>query len=132
MTQVGDEPYLAARRLGPCADIDDYEAIPHRDRQGYRRPRLSQRSGKRPFVRAHRIEAPIDDELRSVDARAVQVLRIDVLPLNRLSQRKAVPPAEVIPVIHVEGERHDIGPRAQLSEVGLRGRTGAAALRSEE
>ena len=78
------------------------------------------------------VGAAVDHHLRRVDVALLEGAGVDALPLGALLAGEAVLPADVVPVIDVEGQGDDVRPRCQLAEIQIGRRAGAAALRGEE
>ena len=86
----------------------------------------------RVLVGADRVGAAVDDDLRGVDHFQAERPAIVALALGRRRTGEGVLPADVVPIVDVEGERdHVLAPR-QLAEIGIRRRAGAATLRGVE
>jgi hypothetical protein len=107
-------------------------------RRGQRDRQLRQLSGPSDHlshahpVRADRIDATVDDHLRGVNGPQIQRAGIAALAPGEIGMGEGVLPADIVPVVDVEGERdHVLAPR-QLAEEGVGGRAGAAALRGEK
>jgi len=132
VAQVGDEQHVAPWRLRLSADVDEQLGFVQGEAERHAHPLRSECLRHRAAIGADGIKASVDHELGRIDRRTMQVSHVDVLPLHRLWELKTVTPTEIVPVIHVPGQRHDICSCAQLSDGGLRGGTGAAPLRCEE
>ena len=63
------------------------------------------------------VDAAVDHHLRRVDVALLQGAGVDALPLGGLLAGEAVLPADVVPVVDVEGQRDDVGPPRQLAEL---------------
>jgi len=99
------------------------------------------------FAAARKLDLAVDDHLRGVDAteRAPALAgrrpqppgpHVVRLPPRERLRRERIAPAEVVPVVDVEGERHDLVPaepaRRQTADDLVRRRTRAAPLRREQ
>ena len=85
---------------------------------------------------ADEFAAAVDDELRRVNAIALEGARVLLLPLGPVVRGEGVAPAEMIPVIDVffDGDDFDIVAAAgvvKLPEKSVGGRATGAALGSE-
>jgi len=83
------------------------------------------------------IDAPhgmvtVDDELRRADCREAQGAREILLTLGGFLHREAVAPAELVPVVDVEGERQHAGLFGEPLDERFGGWAGAAAFRRVE
>ena len=65
-------------------------------------------------------------------ARGLIAPAVLALALGRGRRRKRIFPADIVPVIDMEGERQHVAPHRKLAEKRIGRRTGAAALRGEE
>lgn len=92
------------------------------------------------FVKALRLRpvaqfTPRDKDFRRVDGVAAGEIGQVLLALGEAMLRKAVGPAEAVPVVHVQGERHDALRRATvfpLAQPAVCGRAAIAALAAVE
>ncbi len=75
---------------------------------------------------------PADDHLRGIDHAAADSLGIGLLPLCVLRVCKGIFPADVVPVIHMQGQGDHIRAFGQFGHEFIGGRAGRAALRGEK
>jgi hypothetical protein len=83
-------------------------------------------------VATHDVGAAVDHHLRRVHRGAAELPRILTLALRRRRQLEAIAPAELVPVIDMEGQGQHVGTARQFPELRVRRRTGTAALRCEK
>ena len=84
-------------------------------------------SGVRPFPEISTLE----EDLRCIDERRALQLREPALALRELALRVRILPADVVPVIDVERERHDdfgTVPGAERREPAIGGRAAVASF----
>ena len=81
---------------------------------------------------ARPVHAAVDHHLGRVDVALGERAGVGALPLGGFPGREAVLPADVVPVVDVERQRHDVGPLRELAELGIGRGAGAAALRGEQ
>src|SRR5712672_177827 len=74
----------------------------------------------------------LDHHLRRVDVALLQHPRVGALALGGGARGERILPADIVPVVDVIGQRHDVGTLGQAAEIGIRWRAGTAALRREE
>jgi hypothetical protein len=114
-----DEPGLAVRRL-------------QLQRQFRHGARLSDQLLDLGPVRAHDIGAPVDHHLRRVDGAQAQRARIAALAPGEVGAGEGVLPADVVPVVDMEGKGDHVPALRQLAKERVGRRAGAAALRGEQ
>ena len=115
-------------------------AVP-RDRQLHpprrrHRQRPSDLAPHVPLLRSHALAPAVDHQLRGVDGAQAQRPPVVALPLGPAGRGEGVRPADVVPVVDVEGEGDD--PPAvgrllgQSRQQAIRRRTARAPLRGEQ
>ncbi len=94
---------------------------------------MSVRGGEHPrFVAAHHVGEPVDDGLRGVDLSVTARVGIGLLPGGEVRRGERVLPADVVPVVHGQGERDDAGTMGETRQHRVRWRAGRATLAREE
>src|SRR6056297_1214126 len=83
-------------------------------------------------MRSDHIVLTVDDHLRRVDHLPAAGARIGLLPRGEGPLGKDILPPDVVPVVHVQGQRDHVVPFTQLRQDFIRRRTGGTALRGEQ
>ncbi len=137
---IADEPDVGGRvrRRGAGADFDEQSAV-LAPAQRQRRVGLVWRGhggADQPFdraaLRADALRRPVHHHLRREDEALVEALLVGALARRGPGPRKRVGPADVVPIVDVEGEGQKPRPLAELAQIGIGRRTGIAALGREE
>ena len=80
-------------------------------------------------VGAHGVLPAANDHLRGIDAAVAQGGGVTALALRMGRLGQGVLPAQVIPIVHIEGQGDKVIARRQFAQQAVRRRAGVAALR---